>query len=124
MRMRLQNYILKVHQTFGLTTLLVSHDYREIFKLADRIIGLREGRIAQPDLPEAVQYANANDGAFRLSGEVLQLEETGSSFSVRVLIGTNVLRVPATMEDLRRLEPGDRVEVHFGAQRATLTKAP
>lgn len=123
MRMRLQNYILKVHQAFGLTTLLVSHDYQEIFKMADRVIALKQGKISQPDLPETVQYANAGNGTFRLSGEVLQLEEAGSGFSVSVLIGTNVLRIPAQMEDLRRLQPGDRVEVHFDSQQPRLAKA-
>ncbi|MEQ8706905.1 MAG: ABC transporter ATP-binding protein [Phaeodactylibacter sp.] len=123
MRARLQNYILQAHQALELTTLLVSHDYREIFKLADRVIALKQGRISQPDLPETVQYANASDGAFRLSGEVLHLEEAGSGFSVSVLIGTNVLRVLVTMESLRQLQPGDRVEVLFDAQRTMLTKA-
>jgi molybdate transport system ATP-binding protein len=122
MRERLQNYILQAHQAFSLTTLLVSHDHREIFKLADRVISLKHGKISQPDLPETVQYANVSDGTFRLSGEVLQLEEAGSGFSVSVLVGTNVLRVPATMEDLRRLQPGDRVEVLVDAQHAMLIK--
>jgi molybdate transport system ATP-binding protein len=119
MRLRLQNYILKVHQAFGLTTLLVSHDYQEIFKLADRVISLEQGKITQPDLPESVQYANASNGAFRLRGEVLKLEEAHNRFLVSVLIGTNVLRISANMDDL---QPGDWVDVLFDTRQTVLVK--
>lgn len=52
LRMRLQDYVLQVHQHFQLTTLLVSHDYTEIAKMADRVIRLDEGRITFDGRPE------------------------------------------------------------------------
>ncbi len=122
MRARLQNYILSVHQRYQLTTLLVSHDYREIFKLADRVIALQDGKMMQPDLPASVIYANTRDGAFRLNGEVLNIEEEGSGFALHVLIGTNVVRVPAAMEDLRQVQTGDTVTVLFEAQHTVLER--
>lgn len=122
MRARLQNYILRLHKAFGLTTLIVSHDYQEIFKLADRVVRLDHGAISQPELPDEVALANAPDGSFLLSGEVLHIEEAGSSFLMSVLIGTNVVQVPAAIADLRGLQPGDRVEVRFEAHQAVLSR--
>lgn len=122
MRARLQNYILNVHKKYQLTTLLVSHDDREIFKLADRVIALQEGKMMQPDLPASVAYANLGDGAFRLSGEVLSIEEDGSGFVLHVLIGTNVVRVPAAMEDLKQMQAGDTVTVLFEAHHTVLER--
>lgn len=43
LRQRLQDYILRVHHQFHLTTLLVSHDYTEIGKMADEVWQLDNG---------------------------------------------------------------------------------
>lgn len=52
LRMRLQDYILQIHRHFKLTTVLVSHDYTEIARMADRVMRLEDGRITFDGLPE------------------------------------------------------------------------
>ena len=121
-RAKLQNYILRLHEAFQLTTVLVSHDYREIFKLASRVVALQQGRIDQPDLPAAVLFSTGQDGDVRLSGEVLSIEEDGAGFAVNVLIGNNVVRVPAMPRDIQHLQPGDSVTVSFQAYRPELVR--
>jgi molybdate transport system ATP-binding protein len=43
MRKNLQEYIVKFHQEYGLTTLLVSHDASEISRMAQRVLVLENG---------------------------------------------------------------------------------
>lgn len=121
-RARLQNYILRLHEKFKLTTILVSHDYREIFKLASRVVALHRGQISQPDLPAAVLFSSGREGDLRLSGEVLTIEEEGAGFAINVLIGNNVVRVPAMPRDIQRLHPGDTVTVSFQAFQPELVR--
>lgn len=45
MRSKLQEEILKLHKTFGTTTIMVSHDTDASYHLADRIVVLKEGSI-------------------------------------------------------------------------------
>ena len=45
MRAQLQNDILKLHNEFKTTTIMVSHDPSEIYKLASRVIVLEDGKI-------------------------------------------------------------------------------
>ncbi|MFV0333849.1 MAG: ABC transporter ATP-binding protein [Tropicimonas sp.] len=45
MRMRMRGLLASLHDHFGATTLMVSHDPEEIEALADRVIRLRDGRI-------------------------------------------------------------------------------
>jgi len=45
MRINLQNEILTLHKEFKTTTLMVSHDLNEIYKLSDRIIEINQGKI-------------------------------------------------------------------------------
>ena len=43
MRFKLQNEIVKLHEEFGTTTLMVSHDRSELVKLCDKIYRLKKG---------------------------------------------------------------------------------
>lgn len=45
LRFKMQDFILRVHQEFNLTTILVSHDMLEVLKLADSVFMLSEGKI-------------------------------------------------------------------------------
>ena len=45
MRSKLQDYMLQLHRRFELTTILVSHDPREIMKMSDWVCELKGGKI-------------------------------------------------------------------------------
>lgn len=51
MRSRLQDFLLETHRSRRLTTILVSHDAREVGRLADRVIQLKDGKIGGMGLP-------------------------------------------------------------------------
>jgi molybdate transport system ATP-binding protein len=52
MRQRLQEFILQMHRTYSLTTLLVSHDAPEVIRLADRVVIIREGKVVEVGAPD------------------------------------------------------------------------
>ena len=120
MRAKLQHYILRVHEAYQLTTILVSHDQREVFKLSSRIIALHHGRISQPALPPPMLLSNGHNGDFQLSGEVLDIEAQGDKNIVKVLIGANMVRIEALPEETRHLQPGDTTTIRFDAYRSEL----
>lgn len=51
LRQRLQDYMLRVHHQYGLTTLLVTHDFSEIGKMAGVVWRLEEGLITYAGPP-------------------------------------------------------------------------
>lgn len=54
MRTKLQEEILKLHKTFGTTTLMVSHDTDVSYHLSDRIVVLDHGKIIADGTPDEV----------------------------------------------------------------------
>jgi osmoprotectant transport system ATP-binding protein len=50
-RSRLQGEYLSLHQSLGLTTLMVTHDITEAFILGDRVAVMKEGRLLQLGVP-------------------------------------------------------------------------
>lgn len=111
MRIKLQDYLLKVHRQFHLTTLLVSHDVSEVLKMSDQIILLENGRITRQGTPLKIFSDRQASNKFQLTGEVLNIEREDVIYVVSVLIGNSLLKVVAAEEEVRELAIGDRVLV-------------
>ena len=111
MRVRLQDYILKVHQTYGLTTLLVSHDVSEILRMSERMFVLKGGRIVKEGTPDVILSNDKISGKFRLSGTITQIQQNGVVFIISVLAGANLIKVIATAEEAQSMAKGDQVLV-------------
>ncbi|WBL44747.1 ATP-binding cassette domain-containing protein [Algoriphagus halophytocola] len=54
MQSKMQDYILKFHKEFNLTTILISHDLLEVAKMSKRVLLLENGKITQDGTPEVV----------------------------------------------------------------------
>ena len=122
MRIKLQDYLLKVHRQFHLTTILVSHDVSEILKMSDQIILLENGRITRQGTPLEIFSARQASNKFQFTGEVLNIEREDVIYVVSVLIGNSLLKVVATEEEVRELTIGDRVLVTSAAFNPVLQK--
>ncbi|MDN5200113.1 ATP-binding cassette domain-containing protein [Fulvivirgaceae bacterium BMA10] len=111
MRSKLQDYILEVHKKFQLTTILVSHDITEVFKLSDHIIVLENGRIQKQGSPSEVFSGKNMSGKFQFTGDILSIEKEEVVHIVSVLIGNNIVKVIVTEEEANDLSVGNKVIV-------------
>jgi molybdate transport system ATP-binding protein len=110
MRQKLQNYILRMHRKYQLTTLLVSHNYREIFKLADRIIRLEQGHIQNTNPMAQLTHNDQIGKPVVLIGEILRLSET-PPWTAHVLIGENIIALPISDTERKALKPGQQIKL-------------
>lgn len=93
MRSFLQDEILKLTQHFKLTTLLVSHDIGEIYKLARRVIKLQEGQVIG-DAPPNELFTNSNLSAkLQLSASVLDIKKADILVIFTLLLGQNIIKI-------------------------------
>ena len=111
MRHKLQDYILKVHRQFDLTTILVSHDVSEILKMSGQIIVLDNGRITEQGAPSELFSKQHFSSRFQFTGEVLSIEREDVIYIVSVLIGHSLMKVVAAEEEVQELAVGDKVMV-------------
>lgn len=115
MRYRLQGYLLNLHQRYQLTVVLVTHDLAEIFRLADRVVELDEGKTGRQGTPaEVFTLARPATNGPELYGEVLTCTVEGEETVVQALIDQRIhtLRLPASRAvDLR---PGGSFLLHYG----------
>ena len=111
MRQKLQEYLLKLHQQFELTTFLVSHDIGEIFKLSDQVMHLDEGQVVHTGPPEDLFSHQLLSGKFQFVGEVLQISAEDVIFVVTVLIDNHLVKVIIDQNTASQIQVGDKVLV-------------
>ena len=111
MRLKLQDYILLVHRQFNLTTILVSHDVGEIFKLSDRVLHLENGQVLSYISPAEMFSQRHFSGKFQFTGEVLEIVAEDVIFVVSVLIDNHLVKIIVDEDTAAGLTIGDRVLV-------------
>ncbi|HJV84347.1 MAG TPA: ATP-binding cassette domain-containing protein [Noviherbaspirillum sp.] len=111
MRSQLQDDLLRLHQRLGLTTLLVSHDIGEVFKLSQRVLKLEHGRIAETGTPSEVFLQHRVAGKLNVHAQVLAIRHEEVVHIVSLLIGQDIVEVIASDDEIEGLHEGDFVSV-------------
>ena len=111
MRLKLQDHILQVHRSYALTTILVSHDIAEIYKLSDQIFVVDQGSILKQGTPQSLFSNSQISGKFQMAGEIAAIEQEDIIYIVSVLIHNKIVKVIATSDDIKTLKQGDNVIV-------------
>ncbi len=111
MRSKLQQDILNLHQEFGTTTIMVSHDPSEIYKLADRVITLKHGKVVQDGTAKEVFLQARGSQKFSLQGELLEIVKADVIYIAVVAIGQQLVEIVLDEDEAKDLEIGQRVEV-------------
>ena len=111
MRYKLQDFILKIHREYRLSTFLVSHDISEIIKLADWVMVLTRGKITKLAKPTDFFSEQRVSGKFQFSGEVINIRREDIIFIVSVLVGNHLVRIVADESETIGLNVGDKVMI-------------
>lgn len=111
LRRRLQDDLARLHRHLGLTTILVSHDVGEVFRLSQQVLRLDAGRIVQSGSPAQVFLERMLSGKFNLQAQVLAVRKEEVVHIVSLLIGQDIVDVIASDDEVAGLRTGDTVSV-------------
>lgn len=135
LREELQSEIKRIQSTLKITTLFVTHDQGEALSMSDRVAVMRDGRIVQIDLPEAL-YERPNSryvanfvGRTNLIDVLVRETLDGGLVRVEMYGGAKLVLV-ATASPHLKADVGDRCllgarpeHFHLGGGRANTIKA-
>ncbi|MDP3431456.1 MAG: ATP-binding cassette domain-containing protein [Bacteroidota bacterium] len=123
MRSTLQDEIAQAHQLLGVTTLIVSHDLNEVFRLASQVLCIENGTISRTGKPEEVFLDNSISGKVQITGQIARIDKQDTIYIVTVISGNNqIIKVIAFENDLENLKIGDRVMVFSKAFNPIISK--
>jgi len=109
MRTSLQLDILALHKEFGITTIMVSHDPSEIYKLSTRTITLENGKIIKDGSTKEVLLKTQGSQKFSFEGELLELKEVDVVVIAIVAIGQQIVEIVVSKKEALNLQVGQRV---------------
>ncbi|RUM63663.1 MAG: ABC transporter ATP-binding protein [Sulfurospirillum sp.] len=121
MRAKLQQEISQLHKEFQTTTIMVSHDPSEIYRLAERVVVVEEGKIVKEGTPSEILLQTSGSQKFSFEGEVLEIKKADLLYVAIVAIGQQLVEVVISRNDARRLNPGDTVRVSAKAFHPTIS---
>ncbi len=123
MRTKLQYEILTLHKEFGTTTIMVSHDPSEMYRLSSRVIVLNNGKILNDGTPKDVLLKTSGSAKFSFEGELLDIVKVDVINIAIVSIGQQLVEVVVSSEEVKELVIGESVIISTKAFTPSIQKA-
>ncbi|WP_345994066.1 ATP-binding cassette domain-containing protein [Sulfurimonas sp. HSL-1716] len=111
MRTKLQHDILRLHKEFDTTTIMVSHDPSEMYRLATRVLVLEHGKIIKDGLAKDVLLKTSGSQKFTLQGELLEIKKADVIYIAIVAIGQQIVEIVLDSNEAKSFQPGQTVQV-------------
>lgn len=111
MRTKLQHEILSLHKAFETTTIMVSHDPSEMYKLSSRVVVLSQGKIVQDGDAKSVLLRTQGSQKFSFEGELLDIVKVDVIYVAIVAIGQQIVEVVLDEGEAQNLRAGDIVNI-------------
>lgn len=122
MRLKLQDEILTLHKEFKTTTIMVSHDPSEMYKLASRVLVLKDGKIIDDGLPKDILLKTQGSQKFSFEGELLDIIKVDVINIAIVAIGQQIVEIVISNIEAQNLIIGEKVNVSTKAFSPTIKK--
>ena len=111
MRMKLQQEILALHKEFNTTTIMVSHDPSEMYRLSNRVIILDQGKVIDDGKAKNVLLKTSGSQKFSFEGELLDIVKVDVIYIAIVSIGQQLVEVVVSSSEAQELKIGQSVRV-------------
>ncbi|EIE4114432.1 sulfate/molybdate ABC transporter ATP-binding protein [Campylobacter jejuni] len=102
MRSFLQDELVKILQHFKITTLLVSHDLAEIYKLSHRILELSDGKIIKDARTNEFFTSSNLSAKLRLSATLLEIKKSDILMIFILLLNQDIVKITLSEEEFLR----------------------
>ncbi len=112
-RIQLQEDIKGIIRQFNVTTLYVTHDMTEVYKLADNVVVLESGRIVKQGTPEEVFLGRRLSTRVQVTGKVAGIDPDPIMASVTIMHADQLFKTLIDSEELNNmnLQVGDDVVI-------------
>jgi len=122
MRIKLQNEILALHKEFGTTTVMISHDPSEIYRLASRVVVLNQGKIVNDGKPKDILLKTKGSQKFSFEGELLDIKKVDVIYIAIIAIGQQLVEIVISSEEVKNLQVGQKIQVGTKAFNPTISQ--
>ncbi len=111
LRSKLQDYILQIHERFKFTTIMISHDQKEILKMANRCIILNNGKITTDGPPTDVFFTDLITTTDKLEAKIIHIAINSENAVLTIELQNSLIRTQVSLAKAATLNIGDRISL-------------
>lgn len=115
-RRQLQGDLKRIVKQFHVTTLYVTHDVTEVYKLADYVVVLESGRVVKQGTPEEIFMGKRLSTRIQVVGKVVNIESDPIMAAVTVMHEDQYFKTLIDTEEVHRLNLMVGDDVVIGAK--------
>ncbi|OOP56027.1 MAG: hypothetical protein AYP45_11320 [Candidatus Brocadia carolinensis] len=115
-RRQLQEDLKRIIKQFCITTLYVTHDVTEVYKLADYVVALESGRVVKQGTPEEIFMGRRLSTRIQVVGKVVDIESDPIMAAVTVLHESQYFKTLIDTEEILRMNLSIGDDVVIGAK--------
>ncbi|MBF7047238.1 ATP-binding cassette domain-containing protein [Campylobacter volucris] len=108
-KLNLHDYLLSIHKIYNITTILITHDVSEAYKLANKVIILDQGQIIKQGNPSEVFLKTQGSQKFAIKARILKLQPQDSIIVVILSIGSQITQIALSPLEAQNLKENDEV---------------
>jgi len=105
----LQNEIYLFHKEFNLTTIMVSHSSAEIYKLANKLIEIKNGRIIKKGTPRDILLKTKGSEKFSLKGKIIDIIKADIINIAVVSLGSHIVEIVISQNEAAKFKKNDDI---------------
>jgi len=120
MRVKLQDEILILHKEFQTTTIMTSHDPREIYKLSNRVLILDKGQIIKDGNAQEVLLEANGSQKFSFAGIIVDIKKIDVIHIAIIAIGQQLVEITISSQEANMLKIGQKIKVGTKAFNPTI----
>ena len=120
MRIKLQDEILELHREFETTTIMVSHDPSEIYRLASRVLVMQSGKIIKDGTSRDILLNSSGSEQSTLKGKILEIDRELNR--VIILVGQQITEIAINRSKIDSLVVGNEIILRDKFQHLTKKK--
>ena len=122
LRNKLQEELVLIHERFGITSILVSHDISEVFRLSNRVLKIEKGTIVADASPQELFVKQKSTPEFTLMAEVLKLTKVNATYTLDLLVQGEVIEINAAEDEIQNLQIGEKILLSSKIINPTITR--
>lgn len=108
-RKNLQNELKTIHNKLNLTTIMITHDLSEVFKLADKVFLLEKGVVKKSGTPSDVFIEEKLSSKFKFTAKVVDILKKDIIYVLTVLINESLVKVVVNENEIKEISIGDDI---------------
>jgi molybdate transport system ATP-binding protein len=121
-RKNLQKEILFLHKEFNLITIMVSHSPNEIYKLSNKVIEIKHGKIIKNSKTKDALLKHSGSAKFAFEAEILDLKKSDIINIAVISIDNQISEIVITNKEAKNLQIGDKIIVSTKAFHPNIKK--